>query len=430
MENKKKMERRINQSNELYLIEDEDLKRLLDRNPNLKKEVEETEKLINTKLKIKTIEEFDEIVGKIKKLELKIKQLEKEGDYRCVIDKMQQATNQEDIEQYLNEIKFHHYNVVLKVFLDDVFFSKNDIYKNRDDADFKQLDLLCIDFNFSMPTENVAVSQNIMNGSHAKFWSNYQQECKMSQIDFLAKNLIGHYFKFAVMLFVNKSKRDFMRNQSLISLLKVNDTNYLKMIRNIMIMHIYISTPKILLALLSNPDRYNFFLQWHKMLEKNLPDEDKQLFRDYLDSCKDKLQSERNKYSYFYQREWVLTGIFIFGIIASAVVLTIYFLEMYAATWFFWFGIVGVVLTVAVGIRLGYFLLKNYNRFKSIDRAIDVYDLNKIRDFKEPEPEKISTIETKKNKIISSDNEINTTEQDNNSIQLEPIDTEENRNDP
>ena len=64
------MERRINQSNELYLIEDEDLKRLLDRNPNLKKEVEETEKLINTKLKIKTIEEFDEIVGKIKKLEL------------------------------------------------------------------------------------------------------------------------------------------------------------------------------------------------------------------------------------------------------------------------------------------------------------------------------------------------------------------------
>ena len=276
-----------------------------------------------------------------------------------------------------------------------------------------------------MPTENVAVSQNIMNGSHAKFWSNYQQECKMSQIDFLAKNLIGHYFKFAVMLFVNKSKRDFMRNQSLISLLKVNDTNYLKMIRNIMIMHIYISTPKILLALLSNPDRYNFFLQWHKMLEKNLPDEDKQLFRDYLDSCKDKLQSERNKYSYFYQREWVLTGIFIFGIIASAVVLILSLFNIVNLMWLFY---IGIVLTVAVGIRLFFCLRKNLNNLRKleidlqkegktiqdkiaeIDRAIYVYDLNKIRDFKDPELEKIPTIEIYKNKIINN-NEINSMEQ-------------------
>ena len=242
---------------------------------------------------------------------------------------MQQATNQEDIEQYLNEIKFHHYNAVLKVFLNDVFFSKKNIYKNQDDDDVEQLDLLCADFNSSMSTNNVAViSQNIMNGSHAKFWSNYQQECKMSQIDFLAKNLIGHYFKFAVMLFVNKSKRDFMRNPSLISLLKVNDTNYLKMIRNIMIMHIYISTPKILLALLSNPDRYSFFLQFHKMLEENLPDEDKQLFYDYLTSCREKLQDERNNYRIFNKQVRNLTWIFIFGVIASAVVLTIYFLEV------------------------------------------------------------------------------------------------------
>ena len=108
----------------------------------------------------------------------------------------------------------------------------------------------------------------------------------------------------------------------------------------------------------------------------------------------------------------------------------------------FWFGIVGVVLTVAVGIRLFFCLKENWNdleelasdlqkegktirnKIDEIDRAIDVYDLDKIKHFKEPELKKISTFEANKNKIILNNNEINTTEQDNNSIQLESINTE------
>ena len=64
----------------MHLVENENLKKLLEENQELKKDVEETKKLINTKLKIKTIEGFNEIVGKINELELNIKQLEKEGD--------------------------------------------------------------------------------------------------------------------------------------------------------------------------------------------------------------------------------------------------------------------------------------------------------------------------------------------------------------
>lgn len=173
---------------------------------------------------------------------------------------------------------------------------------------------------------------------------------------------------------------------------------------------------------------YFFSFLCRRHLEENLPNEDKQLFRDYLNSCREKLQNEKYKYLLFGTREKQLTGVVIFGIIASAVVLTISLLEIYAATWFFWFGIVGIVLTVAVGIRLFLCIKANCNylqelendlqkegktieqKIAEIDRAIEVYDLDKIRDFKDPELEKIPTIEIYKNKIINND-EINSTEQ-------------------
>ena len=99
----------INQSNELYLIEDEDLKRLLDRNPDLKKEVEETEKLINTKLKIKTIEKLDEIVGKITELGFKTAQEAKEK-----AEKLGEVKTEEELKYCLNAKKFCYYETALK----------------------------------------------------------------------------------------------------------------------------------------------------------------------------------------------------------------------------------------------------------------------------------------------------------------------------
>ena len=145
------------------------------------------------------------------------------------------------------------------------------------------------------------------------------------------------------------------------------------------------------------------------MLAENLLSEDKQLFHDYLNSCKNKLQSERNRYHYFYRREWTLTGIIVFGIIASAAVLTVNLLEIYAATCFFWFGIIGVILTVAVGVYLGLCIKENYNEIKPINRAIEVFNLDKIKEFEKPKPKKILTIDldNEKNKIILSDTKQN-----------------------
>ena len=191
------------------------------------------------------------------------------------------------------------------------------------------------------------------------------------------------------------------------------------------------------------------------MLEENLPNEDKQLFLDYLDSCREKLQNKKdysnwfieNNFSWFTRREKQLTGVVIFGIIASAVVLTISLLEIYVATWFFWFGIVGVVLTVAVGIRLFFCLKENWNdlrklesdllknekktikqKINKIDRAIDVYNLDKIRHFKELEPKKIVVFDLNENEIINN-GEIGTTEQNNNP-QSKLVNTEKNIQNP
>lgn len=68
----------INQSSGLHLVQNENLKRLINNNPELENEIKETEKLLNSKLKIKTIEEFDKIVDKINTLKLNTKQMTKE----------------------------------------------------------------------------------------------------------------------------------------------------------------------------------------------------------------------------------------------------------------------------------------------------------------------------------------------------------------
>ena len=58
----------INQSNGSYLIKDKDLKKLIKHYLKLKEEIEQTDQLINSKLKIQTIEKFDEILNEISKL--------------------------------------------------------------------------------------------------------------------------------------------------------------------------------------------------------------------------------------------------------------------------------------------------------------------------------------------------------------------------
>lgn len=145
--------------------------------------------------------------------------------------------------------------------------------------------------------------------------------------------------------------------------------------------------------------------------------------------CREKLQNEKNKYRLFHPNEKRLIGIFIFGIIASATVLTIYFLEIYVATWLFWFGIVGVALTILIGAYLGLCIRKNYSKIKPINRALKVYDLNEVKNFKESESEKILVLglDKKENTTMSNSSEINTNEKKNNP-ESELISTEENIN--
>ncbi len=79
-----------------------------------------------------------------------------------------------------------------------------------------------------------------------------------------------------------------------------------------------------------------------------------------------------------------------------------------------------------VGSRLGLCLKENYNEIKSINRAIAFYDLDKIKNFKEPELKKILTFDVNKNenKTISNENEINTNEK-NGSFKSKLINTKE-----
>ena len=180
------------------------------------------------------------------------------------------------------------------------------------------------------------------------------------------------------------------------------------------------------------------------MLEKNLPDEDKQLFYDYLKSCREKLQNQKDNYRIFNKQVRNLTYILIVGIIASAVVLILSLFNIVNLMWLFY---IGIVLTVAVGIRLFFCLKENWNdlrklesdllknekktikqKINKIDRAIDVYNLDKIRHFKELEPKKIVVFDLNENEIINN-GEIGTTEQNNNP-QSKLVNTEKNIQNP
>ena len=403
---------------------------MLDRNPDLKKEVEETEKLLNSKLKIKTINEFDDIVNEITNLGFKTLQ-----EAKKIAEKLNEAKDKEkdkeEVISYLNAKKFCHYANLLDGFFLYNLGSCNDNYMslNNQDNDYDQVTGLVKNNEISESSK-----KNILDNIRFKKYTKLFDDV----LDYGAFNLA---FVKRIQDVLDSDIRAFLINSFAI-LIRLQCQSCLLYIERMMVLYTFFPDFNLLLTLLSTPDRYNFFLQFHQMLENNLPDADKQLFYDYLDSCREKLQNEKYKYLLFGTREKQLTGVVIFGIIASAVVLTISLLEIYVATWFFWFGIVGIVLTVAVGIRLFLCIKANCNylqelendlqkegktiqdKIAEIDRAIDVYDLNKIRDFKEPELKKISTIETDRNKIINND-EINSTEQ-NDAPESEQDNSEEN----
>ena len=112
-----------------------------------------------------------------------------------------------------------------------------------------------------------------------------------------------------------------------------------------------------------------------------------------------------------------------------------------------WLFYIGIVLTVAVGIRLFFCLKENWNglrklesdllknekktikqKIDKIDRVIDVYNLDKIRHFKELEPKKIVVFDLNENEIINN-GEIGTIEQNDNP-KSELVNTEKNIQNP
>ncbi len=376
---------------------------------------------------IKTTKQFDKIIDKMNKLGFKTTQEAQEKAKK--LDSLEDKT---ELESCLNAKKFFYYTCLLDMSLINNFGCYNDDYINLNgqDKDYDQVTGLVTNNKISKSNRKLILN-NIHSKEHMKLFNG------ISDYD----DLKALFLKRIQDVSDSNIRTLLISNKFAVSI-KLQCLNCLIYIRRMMVLYTSFPDPNLLLTLLSTPDRYNFFLQFHQMLENNLPDADKQLFYDYLDSCREKLQNEKYKYLLFGTREKQLTGVVIFGIIASAVVLTIYFLEMYAATWFFWFGIVGVVLTVAVGIRLFFCLKENWNdlrkltsdlqkegktiqnKIAEIDRAIEVYDLDKIRDFKDPELEKIPTIEIYKNKIINN-GEIGTTEQNNNP-KSELVNTEKN----
>ena len=418
MENKKKLEAQsinqsINQSNELYLIQNENLKELLDRNPDLKKEVEETEKLINTKLKIKTIEKLDEIVGKITELGFKTAQEAKEK-----AEKLGEVKTEEELKYCLNAKKFCYYETALKNYWNGRICDPGSKEFGNADQDLESTkDVFNTLYESITPLIKIHLA-DIISDAGSALLTNQDRE-KLSNETNLYFNLVNEIVCMAL-----KKRRDFYVG-TFMKLIKLRIEYCLRHMRMMMIKFRYLLPEDVILCFLSSEDRYNFFQQFHLMLEKNLPDEDKQLFYDYLKSCREKLQNEKYKYLLFGTREKQLTAIVIFGIIASAVVLILSLFNIVNLMWLFY---IGIVLTVAVGIRLFLCIKANCNylqelendlqkegktiqdKIAEIDRAIDVYDLDKIKHFKEPELKKISTIETDKNRIINND-EINSTEQ-------------------
>ena len=181
----------INQSNELHLIQNENLKELLDRNPDLKKEVEETEKLINTKLKIKTIEKFDEIVGKITELGFRTAQEAKEK-----AEKSGEVKTKEGLISYLNAKKFCYYETELNKFFDWTVTKYNDEYVKLFD-DFDENDMSIISSKIG-----ASITSN-MQGSFAK-------HC-MDVLSSRARTFFTSYSGISLILLHNKRFVDYIR---------------------------------------------------------------------------------------------------------------------------------------------------------------------------------------------------------------------------
>ncbi len=405
----------------MHLVENENLKKLLEENQELKKEYDKAMELVdilkkNPKIKtlddlnayfqkIDTVEGLSNISAEYYSLEQEIKLL----DDRLVSKQQQDNNNQNTVydqkalieQQVKNMLSVNHHIDCL-----NKSNSKIEIRSQLKHIRWIYTKILMSSY-FNHLYESRFESEHLINDRESI------EKLLSDKFDTLDNVQCQNAFSQNIYVFVQKLYNQLYLKLYLSNVFKIHVKSGLyrhefdKFVRGF----IKFADSKLIIVLFKNPERYNFFKQFHHMLEENLSQKDKQLFYAYLNSCKNKLQIERSEYNYFYEREWILTAIVIFGIIASAAVLTIYLLEIYAATWFFWFGMVGVVLTILVGIRWFFCLKENYNEFKSIDRAIDVYDLNKIRDFKEPEPEKISTFEANKNKIILNNNEINTNEQ-------------------
>ena len=326
---------------------------------DLKKRYSDTMELFDKELELKTLEDFNKTAEIINSLGFKTTQ--EAHDEAEKFDKAEK--NKEELESWLSAKQFCYYEHALNNFFNSIYSRSTDDYGK------------------------IFVTQDGDYDSFLKSIDKYVSD-KQTNKFVIMKNCLD---------ILVCEVRELLINNCIVSLIQLKNESVLEDIR-CKISSFRGLTHQLILSLFSNPDRYNFFLQWHKMLKENLPSEDKQLFYDYLDSCKNKLQRERKKYSYFYEREWVLTGIFIFGIIVLAVVLII------DLPWLFW---IGVVLTVAVGICLSCCLLKNYNEIKAINRAIKVYDddLDKTKSLKELKPEKISTLGFDEKKTILDEEE-------------------------
>ena len=434
----------INQSSESNLVENKNLKELLEKNQELKKEYDGTIELVEIlkrkpKLEIKTLDELNSYSKKIHDTE-KIAQISREcsnliseiQNFSDYIAKVGKATR-----YYKNNInKFEDHQNKLQN-MGSVEYNVKCLNQSASIDDARKY-LTCIKINYLNFIYNIYSEWLKSNFKFDDDFSNVG-ELILNKWNVSQGNGLGKFTSFVMPFFTDEYLQFYLSDTFKIY---VKSGLYISEFNKFASHFIKSAESEIILVLLKKPGRYCFFLQWHKMLYENLPPEGQQGFYHYLKSCRGKLQNEKDNYKIFNRQVRNLTGIFIFGIIASTTVLTINLLEIYAATWFFWFGIVGVVLTVAVGIRLFFCLKENWNylqkltndlqqegktvqnKINEIDRAIDVYDLDKIRNFKEPKTEKISTISMNENNKIE---EINT-DDPSNAIKLKPINMEENIN--
>ena len=403
-EQKKLEAQSINQSNELHLIQNENLKELLDRNPDLKKEVEETEKLIKTE--ITDINEFNSILIEISEMELdkldvenlKLSKMKLEsapnykretilttilifiiivallvligapsfmwlfyvmitlglliGVYDCFcfkkkINKINRI--KADIKSRIMATKFQYWRDKALV----NFFNKNFHVSDSDttDKDYEKLSYVISKAPINDIKCQKQISNNILdnNAAHKKIWCLNTKDKGYHEKQLLGSDVGILYLRWCINHFMCDKSRNFILDERLSPLFNFKNWFYLQYIRCFMILSIYCHTPEILLSLLSNEDRYNFFKKFHKILEINLKDDDKSLFYDYLNSCREIiLKSEDNN-----------------------------------------------------------------NDLCDKNRAIEVFDLDKIRNFEEPGPKKNLTLDLnkEKNTTILSNNKVNINKQ-------------------